>query len=169
MLVNPKQSHTGVMCVARLMWIALPAGERGEGHRHAVGAGFLEGVEIQRIDFQAPWRRHHQAPSAAVALFRVQVQLTRVLLVIHQRLRMGTHALMRWRTASSGHLSGNQYGSYCVVSWMALRVSPTMHPRARFLNAAPNPQLGCPFTCEKFTRKVASSTIPARCQSWIFL
>ena len=108
MLVKPKQSHTGVMWVARPRCVGFAGREGGQGDGGADGAGFLEGMEIDRVDLQAAGRRHLQAAPALVALLEVQVQLAGMVLVLHQGLEAGRTSMICWRVSASGHFSGNQ-------------------------------------------------------------
>ena len=84
MLVNPKQSHTGVMCVARLICIAFPGWKVERVTATLWAQASWKEWKFTASIFKLPGGATEQASSAGVALLGVQVQSTRVFLIIHQ-------------------------------------------------------------------------------------
>ena len=143
------------MWVARLRWVALPGSKVDSTSAVRDGAGFLEGVKVDGIDLQASGRCHLQTAPALVALLQVQVHFLRVDLVFDDRLM---------RAAGGDALAG--FSIRAVLGEpVAVKMHRVVHRAAcltdhaaqrQVLEGAPKPQLGCPLTCEKLIRKVAS-------------
>ena len=86
MLVKPKQSQTGVMCVASARWVVFPGAKVESEIEALIAQASWKEWKFTGINLQAASRGDFQAAPALVALLEVHMNIARVLLIFYQRL-----------------------------------------------------------------------------------